>query len=192
MLSGAANGSTMRNFPVSRLVMTLLHFVRTRPFVYIVGVVISSFQCAAVLAAVSPADYRASLVEIYGRYQGVLAHREACNSAFPQTRASNDKAYSAWQVRHKKFLEELDDRLTMMIRAYSKNDIEYTRNFGKYQGQLLRQREEARDALLQQSRGELEVACKGLPEFFQGVESDLERQFADDLRVVRQWPLSAK
>ena len=73
-------------------------------------------------AAVSAADYRVALGEIYGKYQGVLALREACNSAFPQTRARNDKAFAAWQTRYRKLHEELDQRFAMMVRAYSKDD----------------------------------------------------------------------
>src|SRR5688572_10666993 len=90
-------------------------------------------------AAVTFADYRASLLEIYGKYQGVLALREACVSAFPQSRATYDKAFSAWQVRHRKLHDELEQRFAMMVRGYSKDDKDYARNFGKYQGALLQQ-----------------------------------------------------
>jgi hypothetical protein len=141
-------------------------------------------------AAVSASDYRVALGEIYGKFQGVLALREACNSAFPQTRARNDKAFAAWQTRYKKLHEELDQRFAMMVRAYSKDDSDYSRNYGKYQGAVLRQREEARQALLVETRGELEAQCKGLPQFLQSKESDLEAQFPADWHVLRQWPLT--
>jgi len=142
-------------------------------------------------AAISASEYRASLLEIYGRYQGVLALREACNSAFPQSRAENDKAFTAWQTRHKKSHEELDQRISLMIRAYSKDDKDYARNFGKYQGGFLRQREEAKQVLLE-NRGELEIRCKGLPQFLQSRESDLETEFANEWLVLRQWQMPAK
>jgi hypothetical protein len=143
------------------------------------------------VAAVSASEYRASLLEIYGRYQGVLALREACNSAFPQSRAENDKAFTAWQTRHRKSHEELDQRISLMIRAYSKDDKDYARNFGKYQGAFLKQREEAKQILLE-NRGELEIRCKGLPQFLQSRESDLETEFANEWLVLRQWQMPAK
>jgi hypothetical protein len=144
------------------------------------------------LAAVSAADYRASLLEIYGKYQGVLALREACNSAFPQAQAANEKAFAAWQKRHRRLHDELDQRFAMMVRAYSKDDKDYSRNYGKYQGAVLRQREEAKQSLLMETRGDLEARCKGLPEFLQGRESDLESEFASEWIVLRQWPLPSK
>ena len=144
---------------------------------------------AAGLAGVSAADYRSSLLEILGKYQGVLALSEACNSAFPQIRAVNDKAFAAWHGRHKRLEAELDQRFAMMVRAYSRDEKEYSRNFGKYQGAILRQREETKQTLLLETRGDLEARCKAMPEFLRSRESDLEAEFANDLMVLRQWQL---
>lgn len=140
-------------------------------------------------AAASAADYRASLMEIYGRYQGVLALREACNSAFPQSRAANESAFAAWRKRDRKVHAELDQRFAMMVRAYSRDDKDYARNYGKYQGAILKQREEARQALLLNTRGDLDDQCKAMPGFLTGPDSDLESEFPDDWAVLRQWPL---
>jgi hypothetical protein len=159
-----------------------------RLFVLILSGSLSHFA----ISAVTSAEYRASLLEIYGRYQGVFALREACNSAFPQSRAVNEKAFTAWQARHKKLHDELDQRFAMMVRAYSKDEKDYSRNFGKYQGAILKQREEIKQALLVETRGDLEVRCKGLPEFLQGRESDLEGEFANEWLILRQWQLPAK
>lgn len=147
---------------------------------------------ACARAAASAAEYRASLLEIYGRYQGVLALRDACSSAFPQAKAANEKAFAAWQKRDSKIHAELDQRFAMMVRAYSKDDKDYARNYGKYQGAILKQREEAKQTFMLETRGELESRCEALPEFLQGRESDLEAQFAGDWSILRQWPLQAK
>ena len=144
------------------------------------------------LAAVSAAEYRASLLEVYGRYQGVLALRDACNSAFPQVQATNEKAFADWQRRHRKLHEELDQRFAMLVRAYSKDEKDYSKNFGKYQGSVLKQREEARQALLLETRADLETRCKRLPEFLQSRESDLETEFPNEWLVLRQWSLAPK
>ena len=143
-------------------------------------------------AAATAADYRTSLMEIYGRYQGVLALREACNSAFPQSRAQNEKAFAAWRKRDSRLHAELDQRFAMMVRAYSRDDKDYARNYGKYQGAILKQREEARQALLLNTRGDLDDQCRAMPEFLTGPDSDLESEFAEDWAVLRQWPLQTK
>jgi hypothetical protein len=155
----------------------------------LVLILLSGALPSAAFAAVSAAEYRTSLREIYGKYQAVLALHEACNSAYPQTRPRNDKAFAAWQSRYRKLHDELDQRFAMMVRAYSRDDKDYSKNYGKYQGAVLRQREEAKQALLVETRGELEARCKGLPAFLQGSESDLEAQFPDDWLVLRAWPL---
>jgi hypothetical protein len=137
-------------------------------------------------------EYSLSLSDVYGAYQHILARREACASAIPQTRASTDKAYGVWQTRHRKLLDELEQRFNMMIRGASRDEKEYARNVGKYEGALLRQREEAKQELLQMPRAELEVECRGLPEFLQSADSDLEKAFADQLAVVRKRPLTRR
>ena len=166
--------------------------MRFRGFVLLVVLVSSIAVPSAVQAAVSAAEYRASLLEIYGRYQGVLALREACNSAFPKAQAGNERAYTAWQKRYGKVHAELDQRFALMVRAYSKDEKDYARNYGKYQGAILKQREEAKQSLLLETRGDLESRCKGLPEFLQSRESDIEAEFANEWLILRQWPLQAK
>jgi predicted secreted protein len=153
----------------------------------------------AIAIAVAPAsaqeartEYRLSLTDVYGAYQSTLARREACGTAFPQSRAATDKAYAGWQARHRKLIDELDQRFNMLIRSASKDEKDYTRNIGKYEGALLRQRDEAKQALLQLPRNELELECKGLPDFLQSADSDLEKEFAEQLTVVRKRPLARR
>jgi hypothetical protein len=152
-----------------------------------------ALACSAGAAAQEArTEYRLSLTDVYGAYQSILARREACAAAFPQTRAAGDKAYAAWQNRHRKLLDELDQRINMMIRGASKDEKDYAKNIGKYEGTILRQREEVKQALLAQPRGELEPECKGLPAFLQSAESDLEKGFADQLAILRKRPLEKR
>jgi hypothetical protein len=164
---------------------------RTFPFLVVAAIVAAAVTSSA-HAAVSAADYRASLLQILGRYEGVLALRDACASAFPQSKTTLEKAFGAWQTRHRKFINELEQRFSQMIRAHSKDDKDYARNFGKYQGQLLQQREEVKQAHLLESRGELETRCKALPEFLQSRESDIESEFANEILILRQWSTDLK
>jgi len=137
-------------------------------------------------------EYRLSLTDVYGAYQSILARKDACSSAFPQTRTVTDRAYSAWQTRHKRLLDELDQRINMMIRGVSRDEKDYARNIGKYEGAILRQREEVKQTLLQQPRAELELECKALPEFLQAADSDLEKEFSEQLAILRKRPLAKK
>lgn len=143
-------------------------------------------------AAAEGFDYPGNLREVYGAYQAVLARRDACSTAFPQIRASGEKAYVAWHGRHKKLIDELDQRLAMMIRGASKDEKDYARNVGKYEGAILRQREEVKKELLQQLPSDLEAMCKALPAFLLSAESDLEKEFAEELAIVRKRPLAKR
>jgi hypothetical protein len=80
----------------------------------------------------------------------------------------------------------------MMIRSASKDEKDYAKNIGKYEGAILRQREEVKQALLAQPGSELEPECKGLPAFLQSAESDLEKGFADQLAILRKRPLAKR
>ena len=137
-------------------------------------------------------DYPSNLREVYGAYQGVLARREACASAYPQLQPASDKAYSGWQGRHRKLIDELDLRVAMMIRGASKDEKDYARNIGKYEGAILRQREEVKKELLQQLASDLEAMCKALPEFLRSADSDLEKAYAEELAIVRKRPLPSR
>jgi hypothetical protein len=137
-------------------------------------------------------DYPANLREVYGAYQAVLARKDACATAYPQQRAGTDKAYTAWQARHRKLIDELDQRVAMMIRGASANEKDYARNVGKYEGAILQQREEVKKELLQQLPSDLEAMCKALPEFLRGADSDLEKAYAEELAIVRKRPLARR
>lgn len=157
----------------------------------LLGVALAALCCTVAFAA-DGFDYPSNLREVYGAYQGVLARREACASAYPQLRAASDKAYTAWRGRHRKLVEELDQRLAMMIRGVSKDDKDYARNIGKYEGAILRNREEAKNALLQQLPSDLEAMCKALPEFLHSADSDLEKAYAEELAIVRKRALETR
>ena len=149
--------------------------------------------CSVTLAAAQgEGDYPGSLREVYGAYQAVLARREACMSAFALSRATSEKAYTAWHGRNKALIAELDQRFAMMIRGASRDEREYARNVGKYEGAILKQREEVKQELLQTARPDLESLCQGLPDFLNSAESDLEKAYAEELRVVRRRPLAIR
>ena len=46
--------------------------------------------------------------------------------------------------------------------------------------------------LLQQPRADLELECKSLPDFLLSAESDIEKNFAEQLQLLRKRPLSSR
>jgi hypothetical protein len=134
------------------------------------------------------AEYRTSLTEVYGAYQRVLSRRDACGTAFPQGRGAIEKAFTSWHGRHKRLISELDQRIATMIHGASKDEKDFARNFGKYEGAILRQREEVKQTLLQQDRSDLKVICDELVELLRS-DFELEKEFAEELAVVRKRPL---
>ena len=156
---------------------------------------------AALLTAMNPlpaiameprTEYRMSLTDVFGAYQSIIARREACGVAFPQAKSTTEKAYAAWHARHRKLIDELNQRVDMMIRAASRDEKEYAKNIGKYEGGILKQREEVKQTLLQQPSADLQLECKSFPEFLQSADSDLEKEFAEQLAILRKRPLAKR
>lgn len=139
-----------------------------------------------VAAAESSGDYGASLSTIYFAHQRLLALREACDQALPAQAKAGEKAYAAWQTRHKVLLNELDARLTLMIRGASKDEKEYMRNVGKYEGSILEYRTEHREQILAQPRDGIEQVCTDFRNYLTGSGSDFHKDYADELRELRK------
>ena len=154
--------------------------------------VLTAMNAPSSIAMEPRTEYRMSLTDVYGAYQSIIARREACGAAFPEAKMATEKAYGAWHTRHRKLLEELNQRVDMMIRAASRDEKEYAKNIGKYEGGILRQREEVKQTLLQQPRADLLLECKSFPEFLQSADSDLEKEFAEQLAVLRKRPLAKR
>jgi hypothetical protein len=144
----------------------------------------AAIYCQPVLAQNTP-ESRKALNIVYGSYQSVVSNKEACNAVFPAQQAVNDKAFAAWQARHKALIVELDGYFTELIRRASADEKDYSRNVGKAEGALLQQRQEVKDALAAKPRAEREQLCKGLPKFLAGADSDLEKAYAEELRIIR-------
>lgn len=156
------------------------------------GILMAGLLCVA-CAAVQPAaavaaagDYGSKLSSVYFAHQRLLALREACDEALPAQAQASAKAYASWQARHKALLNELDARLTLMIRGESKDEKEYMRNVGKYEGSILEYRNDKRDELLAQPRDGMEQFCGDFRNYLTGSGSDFHREYAEELREIRK------
>lgn len=156
------------------------------------GKAISALFTAAILgysiAAVTEVtgNYPTDLATVYGGYQRLLAMKEACDTAVPASRSVNDKAFAAWQAQHRALIQDLQRRVTMMIRLASQDEKDYARNLGKYEGAILQERQEYREMLLGLGTDELREQCQRMPEMLKGPGADLGKVYASELEVIRK------
>lgn len=141
---------------------------------------------ASPVAAEPSGDYATDLAAVYGGYQQILAMKDACDKAVPATRGANDKAFTAWAAQHRSLIQELQRRVTAMIRLASTDEKDYTRNIGKYEGEMLQIRAEHRDALLKRDAKDLRTQCQGMPQVLKSPEADLARVYAAELDALRK------
>lgn len=147
--------------------------------------------CAGTPAMSAEEDnYGTNLSRIYFAHQRLLAVRDACDRAFPAQAKAAERAYASWQARHKALLGELDARLTLMIRGASRDEQEFARNVGKYEGAILEYRNEQREQLLAQPRDGMEQGCADFRGYLAGSGSDFNEEYAEELRVLRKRKLT--
>lgn len=153
--------------------------------------------CAAASAAQTPdaapgsppaagGGYGNALSTIYLAHQRVLGIREACDRIQPAQAKATEKAFLSWQGRHKLLLSELDLRLTQMIRGSSKDEKDYLRNIGKYEGSILDYRMSVRDDLLAEPREGAVKVCADFRNYLAGPASDFQKEYAEELHQLRQ------
>ena len=148
--------------------------------------VAAALSCALAAAAEPATDYASDLSRVYWGYYQVLAQKEACDVSVPGTRPANNTAIAAWQAQHRALIQDLQRRVTAMIRAASTDEKDYARNLGKYEGAILQERREYRDALLKLPAEELRDQCRRMAEVLKGPEADLASVYAPELEAIRQ------
>ena len=130
--------------------------------------------------------YAKDLAAVYGGYQRMLAMKETCDAAVPSSRAAVDKAFAAWLTQHRALIQDLQRRVTAMIRLASQDEKEYARNLGKYEGAILQERQEYREMLVGLGTDELREQCRRMPEALKGEGADLSKVYASELEVIRK------
>src|SRR5688500_13094809 len=140
----------------------------------------------AAAAAGADDDYASDLSRVYWGYHQVLTQKEACDASVPATRASTDKAIAAWQAQHRLLIQDVQRRVTAMIRAASTDEKDYARNLGKYEGAILQERRDYRESLLKLPADELREQCRRMPEVLASPDADLGRVYAAELEAIRQ------
>lgn len=139
----------------------------------------SSLACAQATGI-----YASDLGTLYGERYSVQVQKDVCISMQPKTRAEMQKAYDEWLERHEDLIEDLDARFRAMVKQASRDQKEYTRIFGKYQGAVMNQRQEQKDALLALPKDELLRQCKALPGYLRSAKSNIPVKYPDEFRTV--------
>ena len=152
-----------------------------------VALIVVAMATSAQLAAQQPTgDYATDLGVVYSGYQRILALREACDEAVPESRASNARAFSEWESRYAPLLAELKKHVTAMVRRASKDERDYARNLGKYEGAILLSREEQKIGFLTEGAKSLKTRCREAPALLKGPDGDLEIVFSKELISIRK------
>ena len=141
---------------------------------------------AADAGAQATGEYGTDLARVYGVYQLVTAIKEECDSRHPGLRKSNEAAYAAWKKRHQALIDELERRLTALIRGASTDEKDYARNIGKYEGAMLQRKQEHKDAFLAQGIEQVERECKEFPQYLKSEDADLGKRFTEELQNIRK------
>jgi len=162
------------------------HAMSRKRLVYMLG----TLSCLALLGgspqsvAQTTGDYATDLSTLYGERYSLQVRKDGCISVQPKTRAALQKAYDDWRDRHEDLLEDLDNRFAAMIKQASTDQKDYSRNFGKYQGAVMRQRQEEKDAFLALPRDELLRQCKELPGYLRSPKSNIPARYPEEFKTV--------
>jgi hypothetical protein len=137
-------------------------------------------------AAQGSSTYASDLSRVYEAAQFIHAAKEACDSAEPDTRKANEAAYSAWRKQHQSLLDELERRFLAMVRRASADQHDYSKNVGKYAGEVLEHLDIIKKAFLSQPGEKISQQCRDLPDYLKGQDADLRKRYAAELKVIRK------
>ena len=138
---------------------------------------------AGMASAAESRTYTYDLATMFNETQRVLALRDACILALPEKRAVFSDAYQDWRTRHLRIVDDLDNRFAAIVKRASRDQADYSRNYGKYQSEVLQMREDNKKALLA-NREKLSQQCGELPAYLQHPKSDIPALFPAEFKNV--------
>ena len=140
-----------------------------------------SLACSAAQAAES-LSYTADLATMYNEYQRVVALRDACMT-LPGRREEIFGAYKDWFNRHERIIDDFDNRFAALVKRASKDQADYSRNYGKYQAEVLQLREDNKKLLLA-NREKLLQQCGEFPDYVRSPKSDIPAMFPLEFKTI--------
>jgi hypothetical protein len=135
------------------------------------------------VAQAADRTYSENLATLFNEYQRILTLRDACITAQPGKRGEFTDAYQDWLNRHVRIVDDLDNRFAAIVKRASKDQAEYTRNYGKYQAEVYQMREENKKALLA-DREKLARQCGEYAAYVRHPKSDIPVLFPAEFKSV--------
>ena len=163
--------------------MKINWFDKTLLFAAMVMVMATGMSAIPVAQAAEQRSYSADLATLFNEHQRVLAMRDACITAQPENSADFGKAYQEWMSRHVSIVDDLENRFAAMIKRSSKDQADYSKNYGKYQAEVLQMREENKKALLA-NKEKLTPQCAEFPAYLRQPRSDIPAVFPAEFKHV--------
>jgi hypothetical protein len=127
-------------------------------------------------------SYTADLATMYNEYQRVLAMRDACMT-LPGKRDEIFGAYKDWYNRHERIIDDFDNRFAALVKRASKDQADYSRNYGKYQAEVLQMREDRKKLLLANTE-KLIQQCGEFPGYVRSPKSDIPAMFPVEFKTI--------
>ncbi len=137
---------------------------------------------SSLVQAVESRSYTADLATMYNEYQRVLALRDACMT-LPGKRDEILGAYKDWFNRHERIIDDFDNRFAALVKRTSKDQADYSKNYGKYQAEILQMREDNKKALLS-NKEKLAQQCGEFPAYIRHPKSDIPAMFPVEFKTV--------
>ena len=119
---------------------------------------------------------------MYNEYQRVVALRDACMT-LPGRREEIFGAYKDWFNRHERIIDDFDNRFAALVKRASKDQADYSRNYGKYQAEVLQLREDNKKLLLA-NREKLLQQCGEFPDYVRSPKSDIPAMFPLEFKTI--------
>ena len=138
---------------------------------------------AGLAHAAESSSYTSDLATLFNEHQRVLVMRDACIAIQPEKKADLGGAYVDWLNRHERIVDDLENRFAAMIKRASKDQAEYSKNYGKYQSEVLQLREENKKALLAEKE-KLAPQCVEFPAYLRHPKSDLPVLFPAEFKRI--------
>ena len=149
-----------------------------------VRVLVVIAACASSVAvAADTRTYSADLATLFNETQRVVAVRDTCITAQPAKRDEFASAYQEWLARHVRIVDDLDNRFAAIVKRASKDQADYSRNYGKYQSEVLQLREDNKKALLA-DKEKLAKQCAELPDYLRHSKSDIPALFPAEFKNI--------
>ena len=145
---------------------------------------VAAALCCSLAGAQATGDYPANLATLYNERHRLVAFKDACSRVLPQVRRDTQKAYEEWVDRHEDVLDNLEDRFLLMIKQASRDEKEYTRNYGKYQGAVMQERQAQKEAFLKLPKEELIKECKEFPAYLRSPRSDMYHVYPEEFNAI--------